>query len=88
LKNNAPIEGVQLYQGISYLALQQNEKAIVALQSASEGNFSASTQWYLALAYLQQEDWSACRSMLRTIIKEEKHPYYAAARDLRADIPQ
>lgn len=63
----------QLYLGISYMALNQPEPSINALENLIEKgtSYSDAARWYLALAYLKNGDEDKTRSLLADIVKSK-----------------
>ncbi len=69
------------YAGISYLNLKETERAIASLQKVlalNDAKFSAPALWYLALAYLQQDQLVQARATLEGITANQ-HLYQAQA---------
>jgi hypothetical protein len=61
----------QFYAGVSHLKLKDAEKALTSLQKVStlgDAKFSEPAEWYLALAFLQQNDLEKTRARLEAII--------------------
>ena len=77
-------EGFYLYQGISYLALGQSEQASNSiLKIKPESSFYFDANWYLMLAYLQQEDEQERHiHLLRGMKNLEGHSYREEAEEL------
>ncbi len=61
----------QLYLGISFLALNQSEESINALEKliARETTYSDAARWYLALAYLKNDSEEKAISLLEHIVQ-------------------
>lgn len=83
---------VLYYRGISFLALDDASKAIVALENAVAQPGIApdlthqKAEWYLALAYLKANQPDSARPMLRTITQQTGHPFQNVARRALADL--
>jgi tetratricopeptide (TPR) repeat protein len=60
----------QLYTGVSYLAMEQPDSAVTALNNllVNETTYSDAARWYLALAYLKNEDESNAITLLESIV--------------------
>jgi len=59
------------YAGVSYLKVEESERAATSLQKVIElgdSKFSEPAEWYLALAFLQQNDLEKTRAALEAII--------------------
>jgi len=59
------------YAGVSYLKVGESERAIAGLQKViahNDAKFSEPAAWYLALAFLQQNDLAQTRATLEAII--------------------
>jgi tetratricopeptide (TPR) repeat protein len=59
------------YAGVSYLKVEDSERAVASLQKAialNDPKFSAPAHWYLALAFLQQNDLAQTRATLEAVI--------------------
>lgn len=76
-----------LYQGISQLADGNATAAVEPLQAALKGSFRFSAQWYLALAWLKQEQWEPAREQLQQIADQTAHPQQQAAKELLQQLP-
>lgn len=62
------------YAGVSYLKVEESERAVGNLQKVvalNDPQFSEPAEWYLALAYLQQNDLEKTRAALNEILTEE-----------------
>ncbi len=73
---------LQLYIGISYLAMEEPKKALpylMAMVQSDHPYFHETGQWYLALACLGCEDRNDAIGMLETIIADPDHAYRASA---------
>lgn len=86
--NALPADSLRLvpyYRGLTYLALEQPQNAITALQLATTSANLLTKQkssWYLALAYLQANDAPRARQLLEPISKTDGHPYQDFAVEL------
>lgn len=65
------------FKGLSEMELHQPDQAVPSFNRAiSEGGpIEAYSRWYLALAYLQQENFTACKEQLASLKKLSDHPY-------------
>jgi len=62
------------YAGVSYLKIEESERAVASLQKVlalNDPKFSEPAEWYLALAYLQQNDLEKTRATLRKIAAKD-----------------
>ncbi|MGH7598248.1 MAG: tetratricopeptide repeat protein [bacterium] len=72
------------YAGVAYLKVEDSERAVTGLQKVitlNDPKFSEPAEWYLALAFLQQDDLEKTRAMLEAIIATE-HLYKEQAAKL------
>ncbi len=78
----------QIYASIAALELDQVQDAITRLTPISNGQsvYQTTAQWYLALAYLKQENYAQCRSVLSDIPADNY--WYAKAEQLLKKLPQ
>ncbi len=69
-------EGVYLYLGNSYLAIDSTEKAIVCFEKVISDFdvFDEQAEWYLGMAYLKTGDLKEAKSLL-SIIATKEGPY-------------
>ena len=70
--NNA---AANFYAGVSYLKVEESERAVASLQKVialDDSKFSEPAEWYLALAYLQKNDMEQTRAMLNDLIAQER----------------
>ncbi len=74
-----------LYQGISYLALDQTQAAIERLEQVSPEKYEHDdAQWFLALAWLKTGEAQKARHTFQFIAQQKSHPYQAQAQQLLA----
>jgi len=69
------------YAGVSCLKIEESERAVINLQKVialNDPKFSEPAEWYLALAFLQQNDLAKTRVRLEAIIATD-HLYKAQA---------
>lgn len=62
------------YAGVSCLKVEESERAVADLQrtiALNDAKFSEPAQWYLALAFLQQNDLEKTRTTLNEILTKE-----------------
>ena len=90
-RDSAIIEEDIFYLGLSYLYQQppKVQRAIPYFEQASEwpaGQFTAESRWFLALAYLQNEQIPAARQILENIVATGLWPGQPA-RDLLEQLP-
>lgn len=67
--------------------LQSAIQALTDLSSGRPGHWSASAQWYLALAYLRNNQPAETRRILQEISPLNGHPYQTEARQLLRQLP-
>ncbi len=71
------------YAGVSYLKIEESERAVASLQKAlalNDPKFSEPAEWYLALAYLQKNDVENTRARLKEILAKDRAFKEQAAR--------
>ncbi len=75
---------VLLYLGISYLEINDTDKAITLFSKVtnSESLDASKGYWYLALTYLKLEDISNAKETLKIITKSTSNSNYKNAQDL------
>jgi hypothetical protein len=61
-------------------------RELTALASGTPGHWSASAQWYLALARLQVNERREAETLLRTMAQRNGHPYQSEARRLLSQL--
>ncbi len=63
-----------LYAGISNLELNQNQKAIDQLKTLSlqNGKYQDAAEWYLALAYLKNNETEKAKELLNSIVQNHQ----------------
>jgi len=69
--NNA---AANFYAGVSYLKIEESEHAATSLQKVielSDPKFSEPAEWYLALAFLQQNNLEKTRATLEALIGKD-----------------
>jgi len=68
---------VLFFRGLSELEIHQPDQAIQSFNRAiaEGGSIEAYSRWYLALTYLQQENFMACKEQLAGLKKLDNHPY-------------
>jgi tetratricopeptide (TPR) repeat protein len=73
-----------IYIGITNLALGNINKAIHNFNKITQQNptFREAAQWYLALAYLKQNNLENCNQQLKIIQDDKQHEYHARAENL------
>jgi len=73
------------YKANSYLALENTKEAIPLLQKyiASNGTFTEKAKWYLALAYLKNNNIKEAKEILQNIEKEKSYHYEKASQILQ-----
>lgn len=78
----------QLYASITALELGETKQAIALLQPIGEGTsaYRLTAQWYLALAYLQEQNYSACETALQKI--PTQNYWYSKAQVLLKKLPK
>ena len=79
---NNPLPAYQFYLALSYLANQESEAAIPLFEAINQNvkhAFYEQSQWYLGLAYLQNDDPAKAKEILASIA-EGKYQYEAAQR--------
>lgn len=78
----------QIYASIAALELDQVQEAITRLTPISTGQsiYQATALWYLALAYLKQENYAQCKLVLSQIPKDNY--WYSKAEQLLKKLPQ
>ncbi len=69
------------YQANTHLQLGETSKAIVLFKEHQTkiDEFQDKSKWYLALAFLQQEDLEKCKEILNKIVSEETYNHKLAA---------
>lgn len=72
--------------------IQQTElkpiiRELKSLATAKPGHWSASAQWYLALAYLRNNQRTEALPLLQTITQLNGHPYQQEAQQLLKQLP-
>ncbi|WP_018619184.1 hypothetical protein [Spirosoma luteum] len=83
-------DSVRLQAAIAGLQRPNRQPAIndlVALSAGQPGHWRASAQWYLALAYLQNNQIAEAQALLQTIARLNGHPYQQEARQLLTRLP-
>lgn len=75
-KSDKPL--LQLYLAISYMNIEETEKAEGILLNLSRGNsvFQVEARWYLALTYIQKEEIEKSKLMLEKIIEVNNNSSY------------
>lgn len=73
-----------IYIGITNLALGNINKAIHNFNKITQQNpsFRETAEWYLALAYLKQNNLENCYQQLKIIQQNKQHQYHANAENL------
>lgn len=79
--------GYFLYRGITELALEQGPAAQASLAKVTGDSFRFSQQWYLSLAYLQEDQLDEARQLLEQIQDAGQHPYQKQASELLLKLP-
>jgi anti-sigma factor RsiW len=83
-------DSVRLRKAVSALQQVDSEFSIRELTTLSvgrPGHWSASAQWYLALAYLRNNQPAEARSLLQTMASLNGHPYQSEASQLLRQLP-
>lgn len=75
-------EEADIYLGVSYLAQSRLAEAIETLENST----APAAQWYLALAYLQQQETEKGVALLKEIERSEGHSFSAKASSLLRDL--
>ena len=78
-----------LYTNIAQMATGQYQPAITSLKqlaNESDYEFQANAQWYLALAYLRDEQLEKSKTILIQISQTPNHPYMTEAKELLSKI--
>lgn len=78
-------DSIRLYQAVRAMqqaALSPVISELTALSKARPGHWSASAQWYLALAYIRNNQRTEAKSVLKTITLQNGHPYQSEAQQL------
>jgi tetratricopeptide (TPR) repeat protein len=73
------------YRGLCYLALHDAARAISLLKAAkqqSNGSLQQRAEWYLALAYLANNDLDDGRKQLEIIHQQPEHPFGVVAKKI------
>lgn len=75
LKSDTLQNELTFYIGVSYLALEEVEKAMITLAEVSEDSrFAMEKQWYMALAYLKKNDIDATKEALNKALALSTDP--------------
>lgn len=72
------------FSGLAYLAGEQPEQAITYLDKVVENetsDYQTDARWYLALAYLKNEQTSEARNLLQALAEEDS-PYREESREI------
>ena len=83
-------DSVRLQAAIAGLQRPDRQPAIsdlMALSAGPPGHWRASAQWYLALAYLRNNQIADAQALLQTIARLNGHPYQQEARQLLPRLP-
>jgi hypothetical protein len=83
-------DSVRLQAAVAGLQRSHRQSAIsdlVALSAGQPGHWRASAQWYLALAYLRNNQTAEAQALLQTIARLNGHPYQQEARQLLTRLP-
>ena len=83
-------DSVRLQAAVGMLqqaSLQPAIRELTALSTGRPGHWSASAQWYLALAYLRNNQPAEAWPILQEITQLNGHPYQAEARQLLQQLP-
>ena len=78
-------DSVRLQEAVTLLEQGMAQKAIAQLKPLAQGtpgHWSAGAQWYLALAYLKNDQHGQARPLIGQIAELPGHPYQAEARAL------
>lgn len=76
---------LNLSKGIHYLETKKTQNAIAEFQKLTSSKFESlrfNSDWYLALAYLQEKDIINAKKQLNTITRSEKHIYFKKSKNL------
>jgi hypothetical protein len=82
LFEDIPEDYALLYGGISNLEINQNQKAIIQLNKLSlqKGKYQEISEWYLALAYLKNNETKNAKEVLNSIGQNQQ--FYEQATEL------
>jgi Tfp pilus assembly protein PilF len=78
-----------VYEGVRYLAQLESKLALQELAQVENSRFSQvkiQTEWYIALAYLQQNDLKNCKEQLKKVIANPENTYSRQAMELLGKI--
>lgn len=69
------------YKANSFLALDDTNEAIILLKkySSTQGDFTEKAQWYLALAYLKENNIISSKNILQSIVTSKSYNFEKAA---------
>ncbi|GAA4409143.1 hypothetical protein GCM10023187_32000 [Nibrella viscosa] len=83
-------DSAAVWQGTRLLAQKKAAEAMALLQKTVlegyPGHWRAAAEWYLSLAYLQNNQTSEARAILTRIARTNGHPYQSEARRLRNEL--
>ncbi|MEO1448129.1 MAG: tetratricopeptide repeat protein [Bacteroidota bacterium] len=83
LQTNPTQVSARFYQAQSYLALNQPLPALAVLQKLpQDGPLAEATQWYMALAYLMQDDQANAKQLFAEMAQDPNHGFQLKAEAL------
>lgn len=84
VKAHPTANGTKFYLGVSYLANNQTQNAISVLSDIIDSNstFKNTAEWYLALAYLKENQHMQAQQLLILISKNSQHEFFEKAIEL------
>jgi len=91
-QKETPSIQLQLLQGYLYLQLNEPQKAMLefsSIEATNDQRFIDNVKWYKALVHLQMGEIAKSKTLLQTIVKENKPWYEGQAKVLleRLDHP-
>lgn len=80
----------RFYLGASWLALMNGKEAIPVLQDviSQKNNYHDQAEWYLALAYLINQDDKDAMHLLERISNERSHTFHDKAKELKMELAE
>ncbi len=89
LENPSSTYPSYFYNGLSNLAVGNSQAAIDALEVVltTDNDLQETAQWYIALAYLQQDDIAKARSVLQLLSANENNAYQSKAVKILSELP-
>jgi tetratricopeptide (TPR) repeat protein len=89
LKVDPNHQEANFYAGVSYLSLEEANKAIQCLEKAKKGangTIAENAEWYLALAYLKAKNKAKAEPLLKELQSRPASPYQQKATEVLDDI--